>query len=386
MITKIDCILKNCKLPWAIVIGMEMRTSLGIIRSLGRYNIPVLGINLFNNSTPSTFSKYCKVIININLDNLIKTLMDLIPLFSYPPVIFAENEDICILLDNNKDILDNHYKLMLSKKFPMVNLTNKYINYLICQDYSEFLLPKTKIIYKNDDSYSEKIKDMSFPLIIKPTHSGIIDKANYFIIKNRLEAKYYIEMLLKVGTHLIIQEYISSPDDNNYEVLCYRSRIRDNTYCLALKKHRIYPKNTGSSSFIESTYEIDNIFLKINNFLRKIDYNGLADFDFKIKNDMVYLIEINYRASANISITEKCGLNLPYIAFNDMTYKEPIDLPDNYKVGIKWCFESSEIASFREKYISFKELLRSLLLSDSRAIFAWDDVFPLIPYIKNIRR
>ena len=367
--------LKKSKIPWAIIIGMEMRTSLAIIRSLGRENIPVLGINLCQTRSFVTYSKYCQIVVNIHPQKLIDFLLRIGPYFSSQPIIFPESDEICIIIDNNKIVLNKFYKIMKSKKYKMEELINKAICHSIFKIHGEFDIPKTIYLNDNDNLY-DKLKYMSYPCIIKPIFNKLIAKEEYIIVKDIYEAIDAIKKIRISYNKILIQEYIDTPDNYNYEVLCYRSEREERSYCCAIRKLRIYPKNTGSSSYIETTTEIDNIFQTIDNFLSKIEYNGLVDFEFKIKEEKLYLIEANFRSSANIIISERCKINLPYIAYSDMANFNKKYNYEKYLIGIKWSFENSEILQYLNGYISIRALFKSLLLSDSHAIFQWDDIKP----------
>ena len=120
-------------------------------------------------------------------------------------------------------------------------------------------------------------------------------------------------------------------------------------------------------------------------FLENIGYRGFGEIEFKRheKTGEIYLIEINARTTNFNNLIYKVGINMPYIAYLDLTgnLKESdckyIDYDTNY--AFIYGFEDM-VAIWRYKKTKQVGILKSLKISFSSkwapAIFATDDLKP----------
>ena len=367
--------------PYAIIIGIPNATSMGMCRSLGKYNIPIIFINI--DDTDPLKSKYFNKIANIPKHNILSYLLESSDKFNQKPVIFPGADDVILLLDENKKLLSNYYHLMGTDTISMKKLIHKGDFYQIAKSIGNLSLPKTICLSKNDFK-GNSFDDLKFPCIIKSTMPAVIKKSEYKIVYNKFESDNYIKDIINIADECLIQEYIDGPDSNNHGVLCYRSAHIDRSFFCMLKKIRMYPPIIGTSSFVKTVNISDRLSVGINEFLKSINFHGICDIDIKLKNNIYYIIEANYRAGETIYSSTISGLNLPWIAYMDTLNKIPTDYYKESKKDIYWSNENYELKNYLNGIISLKELMRSLFLSNGLAFNNFNDIITTISYVKKI--
>lgn len=205
---------------------------------------------------------------------------------------------------------------------------DKYLTKLFCKDYN-IEIPKG---YVFDDLINfKKIKNLTFPLIIKPncegSSIGISDKN---IVDNYNDAHKLAKKLLKKFKTILIEEYV----DGDEVSVCIVGKdaiefcevialtINGNSYF----SHQIWgfeSKKLGRYDVGRKrvTYDISEQIIeeckKIFLDLGKVDYMRI---DGRIKNNKFYLIEL----TPDCSLHPECFMANTFYA-NNMTYNEMIE-------------------------------------------------------------
>lgn len=205
---------------------------------------------------------------------------------------------------------------------------DKYLSKIFCSDY-KIEIPKGYLI--EDISGIDIIKNLTFPLIIKPNCEGSsIGISDENIVDNYIEAKKLSEKLLKKFKPLIIEEYVDGEEIS----VCLIGRdkvdyceaialtINDNTYfthqiwgfeskkCEKYKVGRKCVTNKINNKILDSC---KSIFLD----LGKVDYMRI---DGRVKDNKFYLIEL----TPDCSLHPECFMANTFYA-NGLTYSDMIN-------------------------------------------------------------
>lgn len=387
----IDEYIREQEKPIAFVLNIGM-TGLGVIRSLGRRGIPVVGLGPISKQT-GHYSKYCVSIVCpdpvkdeegyinllINLGKNLKTKGVLIP---------TADADV-LAISKHRSKLENYYHISM----PICGVIGKMVNK---KEFHKSILklnipqPKTYL----PESISElkhASSELTYPCIIKPA----------FSFKNNLGAKVLkinskeqlIESYNKAAScsqELVIQEVIPGDDSNIYGLGSFCNCNSELKGMFVYRKKRGYPKGFGTCSFVESVYEPEVIDLG-RKILREFGYYGISEIEFKRdpRDNQLKIIEINARTWAENSLADRCGVDLSYMMYMDALSKD-VDESICKKEGVKWVFMfddlRSSIQSIRNKELTLDEYLKSLYGEIVFAIFAWDDPYPFLFHIFELSR
>lgn len=205
---------------------------------------------------------------------------------------------------------------------------DKYLSKLFCQNY-DIEIPKGYIF--DDLSNLEIIKNLNFPLIIKPncegSSIGISDKN---IVDNYKDAYKLAKKLLRKFKPIIIEEYVDGEEvsiclvGKNSVDICeaIALTINGNTYF----SHQIWGFESKKCGRYEVgrkcvTPQISNQIIsackKIFLDLKKVDYMRI---DGRIKDNKFYLIEL----TPDCSLHPECFMAHTFYA-NNMTYNDMIE-------------------------------------------------------------
>lgn len=150
-------------------------------------------------------------------------------------------------------------------------------------------------------------KDIKFPVIIRP--SFVIGGNGIEVIESRDAFDAYIKKISVLQDDIfpiVIDEYIHG-DEIEVDVVCDSDRtIFIPAVLECVEKSGIHP---GDSIIIYNPSKQKKLIDKVHNIIeklcRKLNVTGLINFQFIIKNDEIYLIEANPRASRSLCLINK---------------------------------------------------------------------------------
>jgi carbamoyl-phosphate synthase large subunit len=229
----------------------------------------------------------------------------------------------------------------------IVVLTNSYDLVKLCNDklsLSEFLIAKgikSPQIFSIEDISEHTFSD--YPLLIKPTIGS--GSRNVFVAKNFAEASFFTKYLIKQNIKPLIQEYISGINNEfSIGVLYCQGGIL--TTSIAMRRSfssglstRSVIKTDQNESLIISSGISQGFFDDFPDIRKKSEYiasvlnsDGPINIQCRIKNDELYVFEINPRFSGTTSARALVGCNEPDILTNFRINGE-IPKTINYKYG-----------------------------------------------------
>jgi predicted ATP-grasp superfamily ATP-dependent carboligase len=149
------------------------------------------------------------------------------------------------------------------------------------------------------------------------------------------------------------------------------------------KKIRTFPRDAGISTFLELVHDPGLTELGFD-IVRRTGLVGPMKLDFKRDPDgNFHLIEINPRFNLWHRLGAVSGVNLPMVAYRDLTNAEVDVEARGYSTDIRWLALANDLRSFLRSYRPSGELgwldwLGSLRGRMIYEVFQWDDPLPFL--------
>ncbi len=309
----------------AVVLGCNYYIGLRIIRSLGKKGVHVVAGDYDFSDSYCAKSKYISEFLKINtLDKIDdKACCDLLEYGK------SQEEKPVLLPAHDKyvEFIDNYYA-ELSKYFLISQAPGKLNSKLVDKNELYILacengvkLPLTVNI--NESDFTEKIEKIGFPCIIKPVDTVVFTKEfrqKVFYCNDSTELQTAIDRCRAAKIDVLVQEIIPGFDDHMLTYDSFINRDGVTTHYMTAQKLRQWPINFGASVFTMQKYNQKVIDIG-KPFLEKIGYRGFSEIEFKKheKTGEIYLIEVNVRTTNFDNLINKVGIDMPYLAYKDLT-------------------------------------------------------------------
>ncbi|MEM3062762.1 MAG: ATP-grasp domain-containing protein [Nitrososphaerota archaeon] len=317
-----------------LVLDGRSRATITIIRSLGRAGkIVYVGEEY---KPYSAYSKFCKGFLKYPspadepeaFKNFIK---EIINNKKFDAIIPVRDHTTSNLIEMNKDCEYNKYMCLPSSESYKCAV-NKAETIKIARKL-EIPHPRTLIFsydsYEDENNLEDFIKDVNFPLILKPAFSsgsrGIVYINNHSELYHKL-AKFKEDF--KTG---LIQEFIPYGGSFGVEFLFKNGEVKAR---FTHKRIREYPASGGPSTCrISVKYPIIEEYSE--KILKFLNWNGVAMVEFRIdsRNNIPMLMEINPRFWGSLSTAYYAGVNFPLL-LADLIIKKDCETIFDYKEGI----------------------------------------------------
>ena len=211
------------------------------------------------------------------------------------------------------------------------------------------------------------------------------------LARNAVELGRYYTELTGYGTNILVQEYIDGPDREHYSYVSYRDSDSREIAGVGLRKIRVCPIHAGVGTFVEVSEDAE-LAAESKNLLDKLNFQGISSVCFKreISSGKLIMHEVNGRFPQVHSGSQLCGINLPYVAYQN-TLSQNVNIERVSYANKKWILLHLDIDAFR-RYRRLGELstldwLKSLWQVRACAEFAWDDLRPFLFFLKcTVRR
>jgi D-aspartate ligase len=192
------------------------------------------------------------------------------------------------------------------------------------------------------------------------------------------------------GFHMVVQELVPDSHERIYSLLTYIGRSRDELVTLVGRKVRQGPLRFGTSAVFEVAYEPRVLELGLR-LLRTAGYTGIAHVEFaQDPRDGDYrLLEVNTRLPVWAALAANRHLDLPRIAYDDLSGKEVAPLP-TFRDQLTWIYMAKDVwvslQMARRRELRPREFAsRYLRGRKARAVFARDDPWPAVASLGYLR-
>ncbi|MBT7995299.1 MAG: hypothetical protein HN691_10530 [Bacteroidetes bacterium] len=336
----------------------------------------------------SRFSKYCKkFFLSPQFTDIPKMLSFLIDLAESEnlkgAVLMPTNDDTVIVLSQNKKKLEKYFIVPL----PEWNVINRAFDKRITLEIAKNSgIPIPKPIYpKNLEDMKLKLKNLQFPVVIKPA----MGKKYYFAAGTKMHmaededtAIKYFNIVAKVmgEDNIIVQEYIPGPMSELYN---YATVMKDGVpYGIFTgKKLRQHPRDFGVGTAAVTVFDLELTRIGTE-LLKACEYEGVGYIEFKKdpRDGQYKLIEINPRLWNFMDLGHVTGVNIPLNLYK-YALNEPMQ-KDHISGDIIWIHFWTDFGETLKEVIKGNESLidyfKSLNGNLRFAVASWKDPLPFI--------
>ena len=346
---------------------------------------------------PSFFSRHCgqrRLIADMNREPAaaLADLLDLGRLFDDRPVFYYGDDAALLLVSRNREALAARYRFLLPDAELVEALVDKTRFAALARERG---LPVPRTVTSSEArTAAEVARLLEPPWILKPfCHLGwrtsrAVTELGVGPIKalradSEGELARVIARLESFSSGFVVQEYIPGGEEQVYSFHAYLDARGQRLGSYEGRKIRTYPRNAGTSTYLElvDAPELARAGLDV---LERLGLRGITKLDFKRHPDTgrFYLLEVNPRFSLWNHLGTAAGVNLPLLAFRDLT-GAPAQPAPRARPGVRWLSLADDARAFLRDYAPSGELyLRSWLLSlrgpKVYDVFAWDDATPFL--------
>ena len=273
-------------------------------------------------------SGYETIMINCNPET-VSTDFDTADKLYFEPVFWEHIYDI-ILHENPEGVivqLGGQTALKLAEKLDRYGIKivgTSYEALDLAEDRGRFsdLLKDNDIPYPKYGSIStadeavELSKEIGFPLLVRPSY--VLGGQGMKIVINQEELEQHVVEILKdlPGNKILLDHFLSGAIEAEADAIC----DGENVYIIGVMEH-IEPAgiHSGDSYAVLPTFDLsENVLKQIDDHTRKIAValktKGLINIQFAIKDEVVYIIEANPRASRTVPFISK-AYDEPYVNY-----------------------------------------------------------------------
>ena len=361
-----------------LVTDVDMKHSLGIVRSLGKIGIKPYLLSSSKNSICS-YSKYAnqEIIINKNFDK--EELVQITLEYKIELIILVGTNSFMKIVPWKNYLKENGINIITVDEEKQNIAFSKKDTYSLA---SKINIPIAKTFYPQTFNELNILKtQITFPCVIKGLYEvggNIVDYAyteNELILKyNNLCNKYNIEE--KDGLPML-QEYITGSG-------CAFFAVYNNGKCGLTFQHkriREYPISGGFSVCAKS-YKNNKVEEYGKKLLDKLNWHGVAMVEFKLNDKGIpILMEINPKFWGSTDLALEAGVNFPK-ALIDIHLNQEIKYSNNYKIPFKyhWPFQG-DILHGIENPKAMPSIILDMLNPKVRSNIWISDIMPSIKII-----
>jgi len=254
------------------------------------------------------------------LDGLEKSL----PAFSNDLVLLPCGDSYSELISRNKKTLESRFLFNTVDYKLHRQLNRKQTYYELCEKYG-LAYPTTRVVSKNN--FRSSIKDLVFPLVIKPTNSimywatSFKGKRKVFMVRDETEYKKVLDAIYgsSYDDGLIVQEYI--PGEREAEFHLYSDQQGSVRFMQFDEMILGSPTPDGIGSHTAETVAKEpELTAEYRIFLNEIGYRGYGNIDFKFdpRDKKWKTFEINLRPARCSYAMTAAGHNLAKFIVDDI--------------------------------------------------------------------
>jgi D-aspartate ligase len=380
-----------------VVIGGDYQ-GLGIVRSLGRKNIPVCVID--DEISIARYSKYTTHSVGVSSLRDERKTIDLIldtgrRLGLQGWVIYPTRDETVAALARYRSELINDFRVPTPDWDTTQWVWDKRNTYRLANELG-IPTPRTW--------YPRKVEDLDVigaepPFVVKPAikeHFIYATKAKAWRANNRAELRSRFEQAAAQveDGEVMVQELIPGDGRQQFAYCAFYKGGRS-IGSMTVRRTRQHPPEFGRASTFVETVDLPVLEALSDRFLQRIGYYGLVELEFKLdtRDGQYKLLDVNGRTWGYHTLGFGAGVDFPSMLFADQL-GEPVE-PRRAQVGARWIRLLTdlptgvvEIARSRQTFRSYLSTLKQLR---AEAVFCREDPLPgfielaLLPYLAVIR-
>lgn len=372
----------------AIILGNDHPNSIGLIHSLGRCGVYTIVVVWGRKMGMVPASKYVSEFYSATtpqdcMDLIVEKYANSNDTF----VVFPGCDGAAVVLEEYRDKLSTNFLFQhVEGQYTLMELDNKKLQVKIAKE-SGFRVP----LSWNLESLNDISADVVFPCIIKSLVAMEGSKSDLLVCDDLETLKVNLNKVLCHTPRVQVQQYIEK--DYDFDVMGCRFLDGEIYIPVCLKKLGIYPPKVGLATVSETTTVPDEIIEAASQYIKKVDYYGIFDFEYMHSSidGQNYFIECNLRNSGSNAFAHRAGYNLPLYHFKDVTKTlDKAEINRNPIATKHYIREKLLFMALRSGHISLKEFIREWKRSDGNLTYYKDDKKPFFkefePEVKRFLR
>lgn len=367
----------------AVVVGAA-RGALGIVRDLGREGVPVLTMDS-SPGAPALASRYSATALypdpGVSEEDFIRALERVGETLPQRAVLLPTYEDLVDAVSRHKQRLERLYHIPVPPWDRMVRLADKEQQLALARE-ADVDVPSSAVVHGPDDLAAAG-EAVPFPAVLKPSrpHAMLLQSGLKAVgIPRREDLRSTYARFAGVGP-LVLQEVVPGRNEDIAIAAGYCDVHGRPLATFTGRKLRQHPRQFGVTRLAESRWheEVEDLSLR---FLRAVGYHGIYDLEFMLdpRDGRYKFIEINARQPLWGPLATAAGLNLPLIAYKDLTGRPPA-VPrqrDGVRWSNMWQDGPDSFAEWRRGELSLGEWLSPLAGVRADAWLSVRDPMPIL--------
>jgi len=378
----------------AVVVGGDYQ-GLGIVRSLGKRGVPVCVVD--DELSISRHSRYCTKFVKladlrdegVAVDSVLKVGKRL-GLHGW--VLYPTREELVSAFSRNRTELGEIFRVPTPEWSSVRWAWDKRNTYRLANDLD---IPVPVTHYPQSPDQLSELDDLTPPFAIKPAikeHFLYATKAKAW----RADSHSQLRDMFKQASELVnpgeimVQELIPGGGTQQF-AYCAFFRHGQAVGKMVAQRRRQHPLQFGRASTYVETVDVPLLEEFSERFLRRIDYYGLVEMEYKLdpRDGRYKLLDVNARTWGYHSLGVSAGVDFSY-----MLYADQIGMPVTEckgKPGVGWMRTTTDIpaafCALAAGDTDVRSYLRSLRNCRADAVFSLEDPLPglaeiiLIPYL-----
>ncbi len=300
-------------------------------------------------------------------------------------LILETNDDVAMAISKSRHRLEGLLRFLTPPWDVLRTIIEKPKTYQLARD-CDVPIPKTTGVSSVEELRSIE-NDLSFPCILKPVVGHLFFGefgVKSFVCENFDELTNAMARCAPSGHRMMVQEIIPGPDSNIYQCLVYIDRSGRTRANFITRKLRQNPPGFGVARAAVSHAPMPELVEHTERMLRRIGFTGIACSEFKQdpRDGLFKLIEINARLPRSNWLSAYCGVNFPWLAYQDLCGAKTIETGGDYPKDVYWIEASKDLTNTlrhrREENLRMSDYLAPYLAKrKTYADFAVRDLRPL---------
>jgi D-aspartate ligase len=377
----------------AIVVGGDYQ-GLGIVRSLGRRNVPICVID--DEMSIARFSRYTTHAVAVpslrDEKKTVDTILNLGRRLNLKGwVIYPTRDETVAALARYRPQLAEYFRVPTAPWDAIQWVWDKRNTYRLA---NELDIPVPRTWYVRHSSELEEV-DADPPFAIKPAikeHFIYATKAKAWRANTREQLRELFQRAaVQVGTEEVMVQELIPGDGRQQFAYCAFFKGGRAVGSMVARRNRQHPPEFGRASTYVETVERPLLETFSERFLRAINYYGLVELEYKLdpRDGQYKLLDVNGRTWGYHTLGLGAGVDFPYMLFADQM-GESVESRRG-RAGISWIRLVTDLPTGILEILGGRQNLWAYLASlrgfNVESVFSREDPFPglaelaLIPYL-----
>ncbi len=302
-----------------VVGGADNGGGLGLVRSLGHANVPVIAVDR-DPMAPALYSRYARraVMPELSGPSFVDGLMRLGSSLGSRPVLYLTTDEAVVTVSEHRAELETRYRIRLPAHDRLLALIRKSAFQQLAEAHG-FAVPRSARLRTIADVAA--LAGLRFPLVIKPSVKTEDYLAQQFgrgyRVASIAQAEAVCRDVLPVLPDLVAQEWIEGPDTALYFCLQYRG-AGDAVASFTGRKLSIWPPDIGTTASCIAAPEAHGELHRLTDaFFSAVEFTGMGGMEFKRdRTGKFFMIEPTVgRVDWQEEVATLNGVNIPLAAY-----------------------------------------------------------------------